>query len=146
MKTKYITPEGFAKISEGKAVKHYPNKWIKEMDDVCYHIINPEMKYHIAEVAKKDYPWYVGMTYESYASYIRDRFGETDARIFELKCDWFPTDLIAGVKNGRFDNNTSLSLKTGWLKTFCNVDLFRAEKLPVAIKILNKHGFKFRPL
>lgn len=143
MKTKYVTPERFASISRGKDIKHYPNEWIKEIGGICYHIINPDMKYHVEEVSKNDYPWYLGMTYDNYSKQIQERFGEADARIFALRCDWFPTDLVAGVRNGRYNNMTSLSKKTGWIKTFCNVELFRAERLPEAIAILNKNGFGF---
>lgn len=63
--------------------------------------------------------------------------------VFVLECDWFPTELVAGIANGRYSNTSSLSRKTGWLRSFGVIELFRAEKVEEAISILNKYGFKF---
>ena len=38
---------------------------------------------------------------------------------------------------------TSLSRKSGWIRTFGGMDLFRASQVKTAIAILNKAGFKF---
>ena len=86
---------------------------------------------------------YLGMTYEEYAKATKEMFGDDDARVFVLECDWFPTELVPGVANGRYSNTSSLSRKTGWLRTFGVIELVRAEKVEEAIFILNKHGFKF---
>lgn len=101
------------------------------------------MEYKISVLEKKSYPWYLGMTYEEYAKATKEMFGDEDARVFVLECDWFPTELVAGIANGRYSNTSSLSRKTGWLRTFGVIELFRAEKVEEAISILNKHGFKF---
>lgn len=142
MGTRYISPEKFSKVSKGKKVIHYPNEWIKDVNGIRYHIINPDMKYNISEIEKKSYPWYLGMTYESYSKAVKEIFGDDDARVFILECEWFPTELVAGVTNGRYCNTSALSRKTGWLRSH-NADLFRAAKVGEAIAILNKHGFKF---
>lgn len=143
MQTKYVTPTAFIKASTGKKVVDYPNPWIKDVDGVRYHIVNTEMEYKISELEKKSYPWYLGMTYESYVSHVKDIFGDTDARVFVLECEWFPTELVAGVKGGRFSNVSDLSRKTGWIRSFGSIELFRASCIEEAIAILNKHHFMF---
>lgn len=143
METRYVSPEKFSKVSKGKEIVDYPNQWFKDVNGVRHHIINPDMEYKISVLEKKSYPWYLGMTYEDYAREINEMFGDDDARVFVLECDWFPTELVAGVVNGRFCNTSSLSRKTGWIRSFGTIELFRAEKVAEAISILNKHGFKF---
>lgn len=143
MKTRYVSPEKFSKVSKGKKVIDYPNEWIKDVDGIRYHIVNPEMQYKISELEKKSYPWYLGMTYDDYAKATKEMFGDDDARVFVLECEWFPTELVAGVVGGRFRNTSSLSRKTGWIRTFGTIELFRAAKVEDAIAILNKHGFMF---
>lgn len=143
MVTKYVTPKSFVKISNGKKVVDYPNEWIKDVDGVRYQIVNPDMKYEITELKKEQYLWYLGMSYESYASTLKYVFGDTDARVFALKCEWFPTELVAGVKGGRYCNVSTLARKTGWLRSFGNIELFRASCIDDAIAILNKNHFMF---
>lgn len=86
---------------------------------------------------------YLGMTFDDYSKTVKEMFGDDDARVFVLECDWFPTELVAGINNGRYSNTSSLSRKTGWIRTFGAIELFRAEMVKEAISILNKHGFKF---
>ena len=140
---RYVTPRGFARMSKGKKVTDYPNPWIKDIDGVCCQIINPDMEYKISTIGKEHYPWYLGMTFEEYAKQVKEIFGDDDARVFALECEWFPTHLVAGVRNGRYNNMTSLSRKSGWIRTFGGMDLFRASQVKTAIAILNKAGFKF---
>lgn len=151
MITKYVTPQQFAKVSKGKKVKHYPNPWIKEIGDVCYQIINPEMEYEISLLDEKDFQWYLGMSPKSYAERIKELFGDDDTRVVVLNCDWFPTDLVVGTVpcqvvpwrvDSKYHWDTELSRKTGYIK-HQNDHYFRASKVSEAIKILNKHGFKF---
>lgn len=143
MITKYVTPKAFLKLSKGRKVVDYPNEWIKDVEEVRYHIVNPDMKYEIYELGKEHYCWYLGMTPESYASTLKEMFGDEDTRVFVLKCEWFPTELVAGIKNGRFCNTASLSRKTGWIRSFGNIELFRASCIEEAIAILNKNHFMF---
>ncbi len=143
METRYISPEKFSKVSKGKKVIHYPNEWIKDVNGIRYHIVNPNMEYKISELEQKSYPWYLGMTFDDYSKTVKEMFGDDDARVFVLECDWFPTELVAGINNGRYSNTSSLSRKTGWIRTFGAIELFRAEMVKEAISILNKHGFKF---
>lgn len=143
MKTKYVSPARFERISRGKEVKSYPNPWIKDIAGVRYHIINPDMEYETTLLDKDSYLWYLGMTYEDYAKVVKELFGEDDPRVYILRCDWFPTDLVAGVKNGRYDNSTPLSVKSGWIRSFGNLELFRAGAVRTGIDILNRAGFKF---
>lgn len=143
METRYISPEKFSKVSKGKKVIHYPNEWIKDVKGIRYHIVNPNMEYKISELEQKSYPWYLGMTFDDYSKTVKEMFGDDDARVFVLECDWFPTELVAGINNGRYSNTSSLSRKTGWIRTFGAIELFRAEMVKEAISILNKHGFKF---
>ncbi len=143
MNIKYVTPKAFSRISKGKKVVNYPNEWIKDVNGVRYQIVNPDMEYEFYELKKDQYCWYLGMTYENYASMLKEMFGDDDARVFVLRCDWFPTELVAGVKNGRFSNTTALSSKTGWIRTFGNIELFRASCIDEAIAILNKNHFMF---
>lgn len=143
METRYVSPEKFSKVSKGKKVVDYPNEWIKDVNGIQHHIINPDMEYKISVLEKKSYPWYLGMTYESYSKAVKEMFGDGNARVFVLECDWFPTELVAGVTNGRYCNTSSLSRKTGWIRSFGTIELFRAAKVEEAISILNKYGFKF---
>ena len=143
MITKFVTPQAFSKIAKGKKVVDYPNEWIKDVAGVRYQIVNPDMEYQITELRKESYAWYLGMTYEDYASTLKEMFGDDDARVFVLKCEWFPTELVAGIKDGRYSNTTALSRKTGWIRSFGNVELFRASCIEEAIAILNKHHFMF---
>lgn len=142
METVYTTPAKFAKISKGKNVKNHPNPWFKDIEGKRYHIINPDMEYQIELLDQKNYLWYLGMTYESYTRHLKEILDDDDPRVYVLTCDWFPTELVAGIVNGRFCNTSELSKKTGWIRTF-NSDYFRASKVKEAIRILNKHGFKF---
>lgn len=143
MITKFVTPKAFSKIAKGKKVVEYPNEWIKDVNGVRYQIVNPDMQYQITELPKESYAWYLGMSYEDYASTLKEMFGDDDARVFVLKCEWFPTELVAGVKDGRYSNVSALSRKTGWIRSFGNVELFRASCIEEAIAILNKHHFMF---
>lgn len=143
MKTKYISPERFSKVSRGKKVTNHPNEWFKDVDGIRYHIVNPNMKYKVSVLDRKSYPWYLGMTHESYSDHVKEIFGDDDSRVFVLECEWFPTELVAGVTNGRFCNTSSLSRKTGWIRSFGTIELFRASKVEEAIAILNKNGFMF---
>lgn len=143
MITKFVTPKTFSKIAKGKKVVDYPNELIKDVAGVRYQIVNPDMKYEITELRKESYAWYLGMTYEDYASTLKEMFGDDDARVFVLKCEWFPTELVAGIKNGRYSNVSELSRKTGWIRSFGNVELFRASCIEEAIAILNKNHFMF---
>lgn len=143
MITKYVTPKAFSKLSKGKKVVDYPNELIKDIDGVRYHIVNPDMEYEIYELGKEHYSWYLGMTPESYASALKEMFGDDDTRVFVLKCEWFPTELVAGIKGGRFCNTAALSRKTGWIRSFGTIELFRASCIEEAIAILNKNHFMF---
>lgn len=142
MKTKYVTSEKFTNLSKGKKVVDYPNPWFKDVNGIRYHIINPEMKYKIELLPKDSYLWYLGMSFESYTKHLKEVMNDEDPRVFVLSCEWFPTELVAGVVNGRFCNTSSLSLKTGWIRTM-NSDYFRASKVKEAIRILNANGFMF---
>lgn len=102
METRYISPEKFSKVSKGKKVIHYPNEWIKDVNGIRYHIVNPNMEYKISELEQKSYPWYLGMTFDDYSKTVKEMFGDDDARVFVLECDWFPTELVAGINNGRY--------------------------------------------
>ncbi len=143
MKKRYVSPEKFKKVSKGKKITDYPNQWFKDVAGVLYHIVNPDMEYKIYELKKESYPWYLGMTYESYSKNVKEMFGDDDARVFVLECEWFPTELVAGISNGRYCNTSSLSRKTGWIRSFGSIELFRSAKVHEAISILNKHGFMF---
>lgn len=143
MKTKYVSPARFERIQKGKVVKNYPNPWIKDIGDVRYHIIDPDMEYEIKLLEESQYLWYLGMTYEDYAKVVKEVFDEDDARVYVLRCDWFPTELVAGIKNGLFSNHAPLSQKSGWIRTFGNIELFRAGAVRTGIEILNRAGFKF---
>lgn len=143
MITKYVTPKAFSKITKGKKVVDYPNEWIKDIDGVRYHIVNPEMVYKITELKKESYLWYLGMSYDSYAHHLKEMFGDDDARVYMLECDWFPTELVAGIKNGRFSNTSALSQRTGWIRSFGRIELFRASRINEAIALLNKNHFMF---
>lgn len=143
MKEMYVSPEKFKKVSKGKKVTDYPNQWVKSVGGIMYFIINPDMEYKIYELEKKSYPWYLGMTYESYSESVKEIFGDDDARVYVLECEWFPTELVAGITNERYCNTSSLSRKTGWLRSFGSKELFRSAKVQEAISILNKHGFMF---
>lgn len=142
METVYTTPEEFGVIRKGKNVIDYPNQWFKDIEGRRFHIINPEMEYKIEILDPKNYLWYLGMTYESYSKHLKEIFDDDDPKVYILSCEWFPTELVAGIVNGRFCNTSELSQKTGWIRTF-NSDFFRASKVREAIKILNKNGFKF---
>lgn len=143
MNTRYVSPEKFSKVSKGKKVVDYPNEWFKNVNGILYHIINPDMEYKILLLKKESYSWYLGMVYDDYSKMVKEKFGDDDARVFILECDWFPTELVAGVTNGKFCNTSSLSRRTGWIRTCYNIELFRAERVEEAISILNKHGFNF---
>ena len=87
METRYISPEKFSKVSKGKKVIHYPNEWIKDVNGIRYHIVNPNMEYKISELEQKSYPWYLGMTFDDYSKTVKEMFGDDDARVFVLECD-----------------------------------------------------------
>lgn len=142
METKYVTPEKFSKLSKGKKVVDYPNPWFKDVNGIRYHIINPEMEYKIELLPKESYLWYLGMSFESYSKHLEEIMNDEDPRVFVFSCEWFPTELVAGVTNGRFCNTSALSLNTGWIRTM-NSDYFRASKVKEAIRILNANGFMF---
>lgn len=58
---------------------------------------------------------------------------------------FFPFDLVAGVKNGKYSADTELSQQTGWVNSY-NTDsassIFEYGKHTEALAILKAAGFK----
>lgn len=145
MKT-YVSPEQFARISKGKVVRNFPNELIKEIGGVTFQIVPHGLKCTVEKVAKESYPWYLRMDEDSLAQVTKELFGYRDTEVYRLSCEWFPTDLVAGVEYGRFSSFAKLSKKTGFLEFgYAGSDscFFIGSKVNEAIEILRKKGFMF---
>lgn len=146
METKYVTENQFNKLSKGKLVKSYPNRYIKDIEGIEYNIIPNCEKFETKVLSPEEKVWLCGV--------------QTEEEVVELcvtERGWFPTDLIAGtlpkhlgcgiIREG-FNMNTELSKKTGWLHSTDNCGsrsaLFLKSKVNEAINILNKNGFNFK--
>lgn len=144
--TKYVSPEQFARISKGKAVRNFPNELIKEIGGVTFHIVPHGLKCTVEKVSKESYPWYLRIDEYGLALVTKKLFGYSDTEVYRLSCEWFPTDLVAGVEHGRFSPFTKLSKKTGFLGFgYAGSDscFFIGSKVNEAIKILRDKGFMF---
>lgn len=149
MATIYTTEKKFKKISKGleQYVHHYPNPDIKELNGIKYEIVPSDIRCTIQKLDREHYTWFLGMDFEEYKKFIEDVFNDDDPDVYKLEVSscWFPVDLIAGIKDGRYSIHSKLSEKTGYLTSHSssNIVLIRASKIQNAVKILNKNHFKF---
>lgn len=137
MKTVYCKPKD---LKKDKVITDYPNPQFKECKDknsniYRLHIIYPEDKIKVKILNKNEIEWFCK---------------NKDAKLFitgvtMLDINWFPKELICGVINGRYNCNSDLAIKTGWLHTAntgTNSECFLSSKVQIAIDILVKHGFE----
>ncbi len=149
MKSVYLSEKVFKKISDGKNVVNYHNKYVKTIDDVDYYIMTDGVAIEVNQLSEEEKKYYCRVNTSE------------DVMMLELNNEgfktlgWFPTKLVAGVIptdvgggiiRDRFSMNTPLSIKTGWLeKNGCAgsfTGLFLKSKVNEAIKILRENGFK----
>lgn len=145
MKT-YVSPEQFARISKGKAVRSFPNELIKEIGGVTFQIVPHGLKCTVEKVAKESYPWYLRIDEYGLALVTKKLFGYSDTEVYRLSCEWFPKELVAGVEHGMFSSFTKLSKKTGFLEFgYAGSDscFFIGSKVNEAIEMLRNKGFMF---
>lgn len=154
---KYVTPEEFAKLSQGKKVKDMPNPLIKYIGEVGYEIIKPEAMCRVSTLPHDHYPWFIGCTFDKYQEKVKEVFGENNSEIVVISTDtkagyyWFPTDLVcgtvpkhigAGIVRDQFSMKSELAQQTGyWGMRNENAGsfecYFRSAKVNEAIRILN---------
>lgn len=98
--------------------------------------MDQEKKITIEALDKNQYMWFLNRTHDK----IGDVYMAIDSK------GWFPTELVAGVKERCFSEDTSLSRNTGWLKgNGCRgsmTEFFRADRINEAIKVLKNNGYK----
>lgn len=135
-RTVYLSESEFAEISKKmKGVKSYPNPYIKECGNVRYQIIPDGEEIAVRTLTDAERDWFAP----------NNKSQEVVIAFVSILC-WFPIDLIAGVENGRYSQNTTLSEKTGWLSSSSALGsqsvLFLKDKVDAALGILKEHGFK----
>ena len=129
----YIKELDFIAFAKNKCVKNFPNRFIKEVNGERVNII-PFDEIIIAKLITDadELKWYGILEHEAYMLQC-------------TKLNHFPTELIAGVKNKQFSQDTELSNKSGWLKangaTGTFTEFIKATKINEAITILQNNGF-----
>jgi len=132
MKTIFIKPY---QIKKHKIIKHFPNKQIKTCIDkngkeYTLHIIYPCDTIKIKSLNSSEVQWFTG---------------KPDLKVTMVTLNWIPKELIAGIIDGKYSQNTELSLKTGYISS-CNTGsnsvCVLTEKLQYCLSILIKAGFK----
>ena len=137
METKYCKLED---IKKHNIVTNYPNERFKDCKDskgflYRLYVIYPLDKVRVRVLSKPEIEWFCL---------------SRDASLFItgvtiLEVNWFPKELICGVINGRYNCNSDLAIKTGWLHTAntgTNSECFLSSKVQTAIDILVKRGFE----
>ena len=149
---KYISKQKFDGLI-AKGARTFPNGRLLELDGKEYY--NCEgIECSIYLIRPEHYKWYIGMSFGNYAWALVAATGNkqvdtrVDTRVVCLRVnDFFPTELIAGTRNKKYDTSTALSQKTGWLRGMGNkgsgCEFFRADKVQEAIKILQANGYNF---
>ena len=146
--TKYVTKQQFDELL-AKGARTFPNSRLLELDGKKYY--NCEgIKCSISLIKPEHYKWYIGMSFGNYAWALVTATGDkqVDTRVVRLNVDdFFPTALVAGTRNKKYDASTALSQKTGWPRGTGNrgsgSEFFRADKVQEAIKILQANGYNF---
>ena len=130
----YIKEEKFAEYAKGKAIKNYPNPYVKEVDGEMVNIIPKGEAVVFKKMSREDTLFYIG---------------KVEGAVYEGTVaigGWFPTELVCGVTNGRFSQETELAKKTGWLNTLGTFgsrnDAFREEGVKEAARLLEEAGYK----
>lgn len=144
----YTTLRKFNKISKGKKVIEFPNPLVKEIDGIRYNIVPKDIVCKAELMKPESYEWYLGMSYDQYKELIKKEFDDDDPRVYVLSVStgFFPTELVAGVKDRVFSSYTALSKKTGYInRAFLGSagNAFRASCIQATLKILKKNHFKF---
>ena len=125
----YVTMAVFNELSAGKRVEEFPNPRVKGCNGVHYHIIDG-VEITVKKMNKDEIEWYIKRDGDFVIMSSSDRF--------------FPTDLIAGVVNRIYNENTELSQHTGYVKS-CNTgtssNCFKVEKYNNAVAILRNVGY-----
>ncbi len=98
--------------------------------------MDQEKKITIEVLDKNHYMWFLNRNHDK----LGDVYIATESR------GWFPTELVAGVKERCFSEDTSLSRNTGWLNgNGCRGSMtafFRADRIKEAIKVLKNNGYQ----
>lgn len=139
-KTIYVKLENY-NPKDFNIVEEYPNKQIKKCLDkygkeFTLHIIYPEDIVDIKELTPEEITWWLGKKY-------------VDKKIIMLSCNWFPSELLIGVKkhgNKRYYSaDTELSRQTGYIEGSGNLGsrsyCFFKEKIKQNLQILKDNGF-----
>lgn len=134
METKYCK---LSEVKKHKIIEHYPNNQFKKCIDkkgneYRLHIIYPNDKLQITKLSESEIEWYCP--------------SHKGSNITSITCNWFPRELVAGVINHRYVEQSELSKLTGWLSTSANtgsnMDCFLTSNVNKAIEILVKNGFE----
>ena len=121
-----------------KVINTFPNPVFYDVDfegELCrLHLLNDENNIiHFKKLTSDEKSWYCPQI--------------KNDDIIMLSGEWFPTELVAGVINGRFDSKSDLSLATGWIQSFntgSSNECFKLSRVYEAIYILEKEGFKIK--
>lgn len=136
MKTVYCKLKDFDKI-KNQVIENFVNpqfKKCKTSKGVEYrlHIIYPEDKLKFHRLTDDEVIYYCGA----------HRAGQ---EIIEITCNWFPKELVVGVKDKYYSESTELSQQTGFVQsanTGSNNETFLKSKITKVIEILLLHGFE----
>lgn len=142
--TKYIKEVDFEEYARGKKVANYRNPYIKEVDGLEVHIIATDLKCSMRLLSEEEKRWWC-------------RFGKDLSKdIVKLECDWFPHELVIGMKEvviaGKvrkaLTSDSKLSKHTGYIEGNDSLGsrcvLFDARFVNNAIGILRENGFDFQ--
>ena len=121
--------EVFNKLSKSKIIDEYPNPRVKYCEGIRYNIIDG-IEITVKKMDKDEIEW----------SIKRDG----DFVIMSSSDGFFPVDLIAGITNRVYNENTELSQHTGYVRSY-NIGTtsacFKAEKYDNAVAILRNVGY-----
>ena len=136
MKYLFVKEADFAEYAKDQIVKDYPNKYVKDVAGVEIHIIPTGETIVFKKMSKSDIEYYIGN--------IEEEVYEASTSIL----GWFPTELVCGTVNGRYDTKSDLAKITGWIPTNgcfgSKNDAFRGFKVDFAAELLKNAGFNVR--
>lgn len=125
----YVTMEVFDKLSKSKIVEECPNPRVKYCEGIRYNIVDG-IEITVKKMDKDEIEW----------SIKRDG----DFVIMSSSNGFFPTDLIAGIANKVYNENTELSKHTGYVRSYNTGTAsacFKVEKYANAVAILRNVGY-----
>jgi hypothetical protein len=130
----YLTQEAF-ESSRYHVVKSYPNPNIKAVlmngKKFMVNIITPDQKVTVSNLTKQEQEWYGARNH--------------DVVMVTVENGYFPTELLAGVIDGRYSENHYISRRYGWINsmsTGTGSGLILKSKIDDCVQFLKSVGYE----